>query len=162
MVDRAFEDFTVKSCQHALRVRSASLLSPKFIHSHLIESSDIQFRAEICSMDVTSIECLSEVRSLLSCPSKVAAARDLKGNEAQMLVDFLDRVSGLCPSSSILMIECVERRFWSNRPSMTNFVNGVFCSFLRSAKPVVLYPPGMFFEGGYTWGRFTTTVGPQT
>jgi len=44
-------------------------------------------------MDVTSDECLSEVRSLLSCPTKINVTRSFRGNEAQMFIDFLDQVS---------------------------------------------------------------------
>lgn len=43
-------------------------------------------------MEVTSNECLSEVCSLLSCPLKITAARNLQGNDAQVFIDFLDRV----------------------------------------------------------------------
>jgi len=59
-----------------------------------IESLDTKFWTNICSMEVTSDECLSEVESLLSCPFKIAAARSFRGHVAQMINDFLDRVSG--------------------------------------------------------------------
>ena len=68
-------------------------LSLRLASSHLIQLLDIQFPAKLCSMEATSTECLLEVRSLLTCPPKVAAARSLEGNEAQEFVDFLDRVS---------------------------------------------------------------------
>ena len=63
-----------------------------------IESLDIQFWTSIFSSEITSDECLSKVRSLLSCLSKITVARSFKGNEAQAFVDFLDRVSNLCAS----------------------------------------------------------------
>lgn len=54
---------------------------------------DPQFWARIYSLDITSDECLYEVRALLNCPSRVTAARNLQGGEAQIFVDFLDKVS---------------------------------------------------------------------
>ena len=53
----------------------------------------MQFWARIYSLEITSDECLYEVRTLLNCPSRVAAARGLQGDEAQIFVDFLDKVS---------------------------------------------------------------------
>ena len=64
----------------------------------LIESLDIQFWASILSSEITLDECLSKVRSLLSCLSKITVARSFEGNEAQAFVNFLDRVSKLCAS----------------------------------------------------------------
>ena len=49
-------------------------------------------------MKVTSSECISELQSLLNCPSKISAVRDLQGNEAQTFANFLDQVSKLCAS----------------------------------------------------------------
>lgn len=60
---------------------------------HLIESTDIQFRSNIYSSEATSSESLSEVQSLLCCPTKITIARSLQGTEAQTFIDFLDRVS---------------------------------------------------------------------
>jgi len=66
------------------------------IDPRLVESLDVQFSTNIYSMEVTSNECLSEIRSLLSCPSKITVARSFQGNEAQTFIDFLDRVSKPC------------------------------------------------------------------
>ena len=44
-------------------------------------------------METTSDECISEIRSLLSCPSKACLAKRLEGDEAKMFIDCLDRVS---------------------------------------------------------------------
>ena len=63
------------------------------IGHRLTKSLDMQFWANIYSMEITSNECLSKVQSLLSCPSKIAAARSFQGDEAQTFIDFLDRVS---------------------------------------------------------------------
>ena len=59
----------------------------------LMDSLDIQFWTNLYSVEITSSECLSEVQSLLGCPSKIAHARSFRGREAQMFVDFLDQVS---------------------------------------------------------------------
>ena len=61
----------------------------------LMESLDVQLWANIHSMDITSEECLTKVRSLLSCRSNMNVARSLQGEEAQAFIDFLDRVSKL-------------------------------------------------------------------
>ncbi|KAF9783953.1 hypothetical protein BJ322DRAFT_1109806 [Thelephora terrestris] len=53
---------------------------------------NIPFWTNICFVEITSDECLSEVESLLSCPSKIAIARSFRGSEAQTFVDFLDQV----------------------------------------------------------------------
>ncbi|KAF9645203.1 kinase-like protein [Thelephora ganbajun] len=55
-------------------------------------SSDAQFWANLYTMEVTSNDCLSKLRTLLRCPSKVTIARSFQGNEAQIFIDFLDQV----------------------------------------------------------------------
>lgn len=52
----------------------------------------MQFWTSIYSTEITSNECILKVRSLLTCPSKIAVARSFTGNEAQTFIDFLDRV----------------------------------------------------------------------
>jgi hypothetical protein len=69
------------------------ILHPHWLDNPLIEVLDMQFWANIYSTEITSNECLSEVLSLLSCPSRIAVARSLRENEAQTFIDFLDRVS---------------------------------------------------------------------
>ena len=59
---------------------------------------DTQLCSDLYALEVTSNECLSEVRSLLSCPSKVSAVRSLQGSQAETFVEFLDRVCELCRS----------------------------------------------------------------
>ena len=59
------------------------------------ESLDVQSWSELCALEITPNKCLSKLRLLLSCPSKVAAARSLQGSDAKTLINFLDRVSGL-------------------------------------------------------------------
>jgi len=68
---------------------------PQRIDHQPTELLDMRFSANTYSMEVTSDECLSEVRSLLSCSYEITHARSLRGNEAQMFIDFLDRVSEL-------------------------------------------------------------------
>lgn len=67
-------------------------LEPQRDH-RLRESLDTQYWAAIYSMEITSSSCLSEVESLLNCPSKIALVRGLQGSEAQAFIDFLDQVS---------------------------------------------------------------------
>ena len=122
----------------------------RLLHNHLIQSSDIQFPAKLCSMEATSTECLSEVRSLLRCPFKIAAARSLQGNEAQMFIDFLDRVSGLRATPLGLTTERSGHRFSSSHLLTTYFAGGVSCCSQKSANSVASYPPGMFFKRRYT------------
>jgi len=50
-------------------------------------------------MEVTSNECLSKIRSILSCRSCMNVARGFQGNEAQTFIDFLDKVSKSCTRS---------------------------------------------------------------
>ena len=64
-------------------------LCPSWVDQWLIGPLGMQIRA---SMEITSDECISEVKSLLNCPSKVATARSLQGVEAQTLIDLLDKV----------------------------------------------------------------------
>ena len=61
----------------------------------LIELSESQSWANISS-ELPSNESLPTIRSLLSCPTHIAVARSLQGDEAQRLIDFLDRVSKPC------------------------------------------------------------------
>ena len=68
---------------------------PRRIDHRLIKPSDIQFWADIYSVEVTSNECLTKVRSLLNCRSNMNVARSFRGEEAQAFIDFLDRVSKL-------------------------------------------------------------------
>jgi len=85
----------------------------------LIESVDTQFWTSIYSAEITSSERLLAVRSLLSCPSKIAVARSFKGNEAQTFIDFLDRVSEVCAprhtnlrfKPQVLTKSCLDDKF---------------------------------------------------
>lgn len=58
----------------------------------------MQFCSDLYALEVTSDECLSKVRFLLSCPSEVSAVRDLQGSQAETFIEFLDRVRELCRS----------------------------------------------------------------
>ncbi|KAF9780033.1 kinase-like domain-containing protein [Thelephora terrestris] len=58
----------------------------------MVANSSTHSLLNIRWMDATSDECLSELRSLLRCQTKITAARNLQGNEALTFVDFLDQV----------------------------------------------------------------------
>ncbi|KAF9648137.1 kinase-like protein [Thelephora ganbajun] len=89
------------SCE-AVSSGTLSLLRPPWIDRWLVLSLDVQFWTNIYSVDITSNECLSKVRTLLSCPSKIAVARSFQGNEAQIFIDFLDRVlTQSCPDTKL-------------------------------------------------------------
>ena len=75
-----------------------TLHPPRSGHSP-IELPDTQPWVNIYTMEVTSNECLSKVRSLLSCRSSMNTARSFQGNEAQTFIDFLDKVSKSCAQS---------------------------------------------------------------
>jgi len=84
--------------EHPLRsrpFRCTSFPSP-WIDHQLIEPPDMQLWANIYTMEITSDECLTEVRSLLNCRSNVNVVRSLRGNDAQTFIDFLDKVSRSC------------------------------------------------------------------
>jgi len=86
--------------EHPLRSKSfrcTSSPSPR-IDYQLIESLDMQLWANIYTIEITSDECLTEVRSLLSCRSNMNVARSFRGNDAQTFIDFLDQVSRSCRS----------------------------------------------------------------
>ena len=63
---------------------------------------------KIYSMGITSNECLTEVRSLLSCPSGMNLVRNFRGNEAQTFVDFLDQVSKSCCAGISLVLPALR------------------------------------------------------
>jgi len=104
---------------------------------------------------------VSEVRSLLNCSSEITRARSLRGNEAQMFIDFLDRVSKL----TILFqtTNRVEHRFSHGHASMTNTGGAVCGSSQRSTENTESYPPRIFFnKTSHTSGRFAVIAGSQS
>ena len=46
-------------------------------------------------MEIASDQCLTEIRSVLSCRSNLNVVRGFKGDKAQEFVDFLDQVNEL-------------------------------------------------------------------
>lgn len=66
------------------------------IDRRLIEFLGVRFSTNIHSVEITSTECISEVKSLLSCSFKINLAMSIQENKAQKLVDFLDQVGRLC------------------------------------------------------------------
>ena len=69
------------------------LLHLPWIDRWLMETLGTPSRTGTYPMDVTSDECLSEIRTFLSCPFRITAVMGFRGNAAQVFVDFLDRVS---------------------------------------------------------------------
>ena len=61
-----------------------------------IELSDMQLWANIRPSEIPPNQCLSAIRSLLNCPTNITVARSFQGDEAQRLINFLDRVSKPC------------------------------------------------------------------
>ena len=111
-------------------------------------------------MEVTSDECLSEVRSLLSCPSKITVARNLQGDEAQFFINFLDQVGGFCsyPDSTAQNTGC---RFLHDRLLRQNTGNGVCSCFPRSARLIISYPLHIVSVVKFTSRGFSTAAGSQ-
>lgn len=70
----------------------SSVSSQRMDHP-LTQSLDSYFCSDFHALEVASDECLSKVQSLLSCPSKISAARNFQGSQAETFIEFLDRVS---------------------------------------------------------------------
>ena len=73
-------------------------LSYRINHWPIQEPLGVESWSDLHALEITSTECLSKLQSLLNCPSEIAAARSLKGNDAETLINFLDRVSEPCAS----------------------------------------------------------------
>jgi len=111
----------------------------------LIQISDVHFWDTIFSMDTTSTEGLSNITTLIHSPSDITVARSLRGNQAQGLIDLIDRVSvpGDLPLLRVLITRCSFSRY----PILMRKHLGVArnCS-TRSAKPVGYYPHHLSFN----------------
>ena len=70
-------------------------LRSQWIAYRFTGSLDVQFWANVYSMEITSDECLAKIRSLLSCRSSINVPRGFQGEAAQAFIDFLDQVSEL-------------------------------------------------------------------
>ena len=75
-------------------------------------------------METTSNKCLSKVQELLDCRSNADIAKSFERNEAQMFVDFLDRVSRMCPIRERYQNDSMCR-FSQDYLSTTAFGSGV-------------------------------------
>ena len=60
----------------------------------LTRKSDV-IMGNTCSVDVTSTESSPDIATLVHSPSKIIDARNLRGDQAQRLVNLLDQVGGL-------------------------------------------------------------------
>lgn len=67
----------------------------------LNQISDALFWDAIFSTDITSVEGLSNITTLLQSPSKIHVARNLLGDQAQSFIDLIDRVSDLGKRPSV-------------------------------------------------------------
>ena len=140
------------------------LLRSQRMDHRLVESLDMRLWPKIYSMGITSNECLTEVRSLLSCPSGMNLVRNFQGNEAQTFANFLDQVSESCCAGIPLVLPAygVERRFLCGHLSVTNSGGAAYCFYPRSAKPTASYPPPTLFNSSpYALGRFAAAAGSQ-
>ena len=63
-----------------------------------MESLDAQSWSELYTLETLPDECFPKLRTLLSSPPKIIAARSFQGSEANTLINFLDRVSAPCTS----------------------------------------------------------------
>ena len=59
----------------------------------LIQPLDALFWDAVFSMDIASAEGLSNISTLVHSPSKITVARSLRGDDAQRLINLIDRVS---------------------------------------------------------------------
>ena len=59
----------------------------------LTQMLDAHFWDTIFSVDITSTQGLSKVAALVHSPPDITVARSLRGDQAQRLIDLIDRVS---------------------------------------------------------------------
>ena len=112
-INKIVWDTHSRSLLNLLKTRNVSLAIPQmqgtclaekvflpFLCSRhrLTKSLDAQSWPNLYTLEVTSNECVSKLRSLLSRPSEIAVARSFQGVEADTLANFLDQVSGPCVS----------------------------------------------------------------
>ena len=95
-------------------------------------------------VDVPAAESVSNIRSFMHSSSRIAAARSLRGGEAQILVDLIDQVSGAqlrCGVVGGIDHGCRPLRCqnW-----MGSFRNNAYTSYIRSAKLANCFRPRMF------------------
>ena len=122
----------------------------------------MQFRSNNCLLETASNESLSEVRSLLYSPTKITVARSLQGDEAQALIDFLDRVSRLSTThvstisedksrAQVLACSCLDGKSWQRCLRLLSKVckarRVLPTSFLLQREPV--HVGGAYFHGGF-------------
>lgn len=128
----------------------------------LIGFPGAQFWSDLYALEITSNECLSKLRSILGCPTKIAATRRFQGNDAETFVNFLDKVGYL--RVPLLVGDPIPRvhRFSHTRTSMSKSVGDAYDSFPRYAKPRGSFLPHIFFAGSsYALGLFRITVASQ-
>ena len=107
---------------------------------------DALFWDNVFSVDITPTEGLSIVTDLVNSPSKISEARSLQGDQAQSLIDLIDRVSDSSKRTSVPRILIMSYSSSRLRTSTRNCLCGARGWFTRSAKPAGFYPPRMSFN----------------
>ena len=106
----------------------------------------VHFWDTIFSVDITSTEGLSKVAALVRSPSDITVARSLRGDQAQKLIDLIDRVSD-SKELSLLPRMLITRCSFSHYPIlMRKHLSGARDCSTRSAKPMRYYLPHMPFN----------------
>jgi hypothetical protein len=106
----------------------------------LTQTLDALFWDAIFSMDITSTEGLSKISTLIHSPSKITAARSLRGDDAQRVIDLTDQASNPSkhpPAPRMLIIKC---SFFHYLPLIRKYLGGSHDCSTRSAKPVGCCP----------------------
>ena len=105
--------------------------------------SDALFWDTIFSIDITPAEGLSNIAILVHSPSKITIARSLRGDQAQTLVDLIDRVSNSGVFSLVPRVLITKRSFSLCPTLIKSYSGGAHGCSTRSARHVGYYPPHM-------------------
>lgn len=113
------------------------------VKAHL--TPDPLFWDTIFVADITSAEGLSNFSTLIHSPSKITAARSLQGDQAQVFIDLIDRVSGRGKPSIHRVL--IMRRSSLHYPTLIRSCSGgAHGCFTRSAKLAGCCPLRMSFN----------------
>ena len=115
----------------------------------------------LCVVGLSAVESVSKIRSFMHSPSRIAAARGLRGKEAQELIDLIDQVRPRLRYDGIRGTEQRSRLFRC-RNSMGTFGNNVCICFVSSAKPPNYCLPHMFSSEPRVSVVFTVAAGLRT
>ena len=112
----------------------------------LTQISDALFWDTIFSIDVASAEGLSNIRTLVHSPSKIAMARSLQDDQAQRFIDIIDQVSSSSKRPLVPRMLIVGRSFSRYHALTRNYLGGAHGCFTRSAKLAGYYLPHTSFN----------------